>query len=898
MTSDQQPPSSVVYNNFDKVRPDSRHRRAKSDDRPLTSRSRQVKEGMRTAPQFSAENPKSAKGILREALLFVHEREHSKALMKGRDAKNLLMMKEKERSMREKQQQQMQQQQQTRIVEKRRRSTQKGAPLFMHAEDEDLKSEEDRDDDRSDLSGSEEIAEDRGLRNRPSRAAKLVPVLQPPEGNVVSSSRANILEKRKSTFVNPFDHLTTSPTEPTGIPDEGRTRRRSTTDMGAAGLNPEVNRSRRGSVQLVGASGSIVNFNQVPRLSKAQRTTSVGEGTLSEPCTTRGSLMRRASSSSKTGFADNPFAMSQNDIELTLPHSLRTSNASGRRGSTASFSSQGQIDSMIGRRKSSTTETIHVTATSTTRRGSLFANTKRSSAYATQTFVTGLFMEQEKVKYKYGTSPMFFKLQRVFRTIALASHLIKFLSRILKNPIQWGWEHDPDSNLFRNTKLRHVDQKKAISAIDFGVSKLFNTQKVFRGWLPDAMRDMFRKQPHLRTEADITEMQLWCSGMKAFSKYQPHIQRRLLKMGVYERWHSGRVIVKEGHKATNFYILLDGEVEISRIDYAGIAANHNGKNKHLRRNAPSASEGKRDDGNQNEQDLAKASVLELNLTEEEKAEYERAYRIVLGTQTSGDSFGELAFINDGRRVATVSTKRTTEFLVVNREDFEAILSMAQDRDIREKLAIMKEIPLFQTLSATIGQLAHYCEVLSYPPNSMLICEGDVCEYIYFIRSGTCRLIKSVPFVKVPMRRDTFRLEAVPAQDLACLRQKSSLVTKFLIVQQLHPGDFYYDGNTVKTARELILSSGLGSSAARTSVVANLKTQVLRISKMDFNKFATRSTWHMYVETSTNVVPNIEKLSNAFMGKRIWELHKKKVIEEVVRDIRNRRKQGRELTTFL
>jgi CRP-like cAMP-binding protein len=49
------------------------------------------------------------------------------------------------------------------------------------------------------------------------------------------------------------------------------------------------------------------------------------------------------------------------------------------------------------------------------------------------------------------------------------------------------------------------------------------------------------------------------------------------------------------------------------------------------------------------------------------------------------------------------------------------------------LTIMKEIPILHTMSATIRQLAHYCEVLFYPPNSMILCEGDVCEYIYFIR---------------------------------------------------------------------------------------------------------------------------------------------------------------------
>jgi hypothetical protein len=143
-----------------------------------------------------------------------------------------------------------------------------------------------------------------------------------------------------------------------------------------------------------------------------------------------------------------------------------------------------------------------------------------------------------------------------------------------------------------------------------------------------------------------------------------------------------------------------------------------------------------------------------------------------------------------------------------------------------------------------------------------------------------------------MRRDTFRLEAIPGIDMACVRPQARIVTKFLVVQQLHPGDIYYDGNVVKTPRELILSSGLANSTARTSIVTNLRTEVLRISKMDFNKFASRSTWHTYVETAGNPVPSSEKLSGAYMGKRVWDLHKRKVIEEVVKEIRNKRSLNR------
>ncbi|KAJ3326746.1 hypothetical protein HDU76_012680 [Blyttiomyces sp. JEL0837] len=503
---------------------------------------------------------------------------------------------------------------------------------------------------------------------------------------------------------------------------------------------------------------------------------------------------------------------------------------------------------------------------------------------AADTFITGLMLDDNgQLVKRYGVSPAFKRLRRVVRIVAIASHFCKFLSRILKNPIQWGWEYDPDANLFKVTSQDGNQKKSQLSAIDFGVMNLFNTQKVFKGWLNDAMRHLFRKPPHLRSESDLMEMQVWCAGMKAFSKYQPHVQKKLLAVGRYERWHSGRLIVKEGHYAMNFYVLLDGEVEVFRIDKEGLEANYQSQ---LKNRTFAASHRHLADDGITVQDIDEEDEEDSTTEAEKMAEYERAYRVILGTQSSGESFGELAFINDGKRLASVSTKRTTEFLVIARDDFESVMTLAQDTDVREKMHIMKSIPMLKTLSATLGTLAHYCEIKIYPPNALVVCEGDVSEYIYFIHSGTCRLVKAVPFAKIAMSRGTFRLDTITAG--TALPDDAQIVTKFLVVQNLYPGDHYYDGNAVKTAKELIMQSGLGNSEARTSVIANLRTKVLRMSKLDFNKFATKATWPYYVDSAVKLMPSQEILSQAYMSKRVWDVYKRKIVEQLILDLKRRR----------
>ncbi|KAJ3164888.1 hypothetical protein HK101_000339 [Irineochytrium annulatum] len=511
---------------------------------------------------------------------------------------------------------------------------------------------------------------------------------------------------------------------------------------------------------------------------------------------------------------------------------------------------------------------------------------------------------------KRAAEQAYLRFRRVARVVRVAMSFVKFLTRILKKPIQWGWEHDPDAELFSKPLQRRKgkgrgaeDERKnhGVISTDFSVGQLFNTQKVFKGWLPESMRALFRKEFQDKTENDLLEMQIWSGGMKAFRDFQPNVQKMILKLGRYERWHGNRTIIKEGHKPMNFYVILDGEVEIARI-------NKDLVQQHLRK-------------------MGEDGQLEGKDVDAVKEELEKVYVDILGNQSSGESFGELAFINEDIRLATVRTKRTTEFLLLGREIYESITSIAQDTDIREKMTAMREMPMFRTLGVNLNNLAHYVDVKTYPPNAVIVCEGDLCEYVYFLRSGTCRVIKAVPFMKIPVSReryilkplndvsetdsgqpstitthamtsmDTLSAEIRPRASTALASGSSAasslshtkIITKFLVVHELYPGDHFFDGDSSKTPRDLILASGLGTSASRTTVVANLKTEVLKIAKVDFNKFARAPTWQAFVETAENAIPSIEKLSLAYMDRRAWDVYKRTIVDEIVRRYKKRRR---------
>ncbi|KAI8618416.1 hypothetical protein BC830DRAFT_1166189 [Chytriomyces sp. MP71] len=484
-----------------------------------------------------------------------------------------------------------------------------------------------------------------------------------------------------------------------------------------------------------------------------------------------------------------------------------------------------------------------------------------------------LFTSYSSSVVKGQKTPTIAKLRRIFRLVALASHFTKYLSKILNNPIQWGWEHDPDANLVEQRETQGSDGTttyKRVSAIDFGVSHLFHKNQ-FQGWLTDRMRSLFRKSPQSRTERELNEMQVWCSTMKAFSKYSPSIQKELLRVGVYERWHGGRIIVGESQRGMYWYVILEGDLEMFKTHHDKL-----------------------------EQDrILISSVDNLNGSQTHIDQYSRQYRINVGNQSSGESFGELGFVNEGLRLASAATRRTTEFLIITKEDYLRIVLEKNDAVTKSKIAFLRKLPLLKTLSASLETVALYSEVRAFAPDSIVVAEGDICDNLLFLRSGTCRLVKSVPYLKVPARNGTYRLEVLGlgvgetggggarATDKSRSWLRESQVTaKFLAVRQLVPCDYFFDGSHAIDVQDLGFRAGTIIVTSKMTVIANTRCEFLVITKVDFNKFASKDTWKTLttmseIQHTQMALPPIDVLSQKYKESRRWSLHKKRVIEDYV-----------------
>jgi hypothetical protein len=129
------------------------------------------------------------------------------------------------------------------------------------------------------------------------------------------------------------------------------------------------------------------------------------------------------------------------------------------------------------------------------------------------------------------------KFRRIARLVMICTSYFRQLAKILRNPIEWGWEYDFNSNfLVRTNRKQQMNAKnrllnefskssRATAAVAFSILKPTTTRvSEFSGWLTPEIREMLRKPKNTRTDTDIVELQRWCRTMKAFRRFPETVQ--------------------------------------------------------------------------------------------------------------------------------------------------------------------------------------------------------------------------------------------------------------------------------------------------------------------------------------------------------------------------------------
>ena len=116
---------------------------------------------------------------------------------------------------------------------------------------------------------------------------------------------------------------------------------------------------------------------------------------------------------------------------------------------------------------------------------------------------------------------------------------------------------------------------------------------------------------------------------------------------------------------------------------------------------------------------------------------------VLVTLGEGDSFGELALLNEEPRAAScIVASLQCELMVIKKEDFVEILQKSHVETLLNRTRFLRKIPLFRTLNRNkLAVVASHMAKRPFGRHQIIIKEGDHAEGMFIITKGTCLVFK-------------------------------------------------------------------------------------------------------------------------------------------------------------
>eukprot|EP00002_Diphylleia_rotans_P025892 TRINITY_DN5140_c0_g1_i3.p1 TRINITY_DN5140_c0_g1~~TRINITY_DN5140_c0_g1_i3.p1 ORF type:complete len:811 (+),score=210.26 TRINITY_DN5140_c0_g1_i3:183-2615(+) len=177
--------------------------------------------------------------------------------------------------------------------------------------------------------------------------------------------------------------------------------------------------------------------------------------------------------------------------------------------------------------------------------------------------------------------------------------------------------------------------------------------------------------------------------------------------------------------------------------------------------------------------------------------------INVATIGRGLGFGELALLNDNPRAATIRTADVSEFLIVEKKDYQRILKLPHEREMQDRLSFLSSFCTFNLDRARLTELCGALSSKKVVANEVIVREASEADAVYIVQSGTCSIMKKLP----------------PSFD--------SPKGRVVVLATLGPGDTFGDYEAV-----------MRKQAFCGSLVANSNMRLLLVAKFDFSRFIT------------------------------------------------------------
>ncbi|XP_038056651.1 uncharacterized protein LOC119728471 isoform X2 [Patiria miniata] len=279
------------------------------------------------------------------------------------------------------------------------------------------------------------------------------------------------------------------------------------------------------------------------------------------------------------------------------------------------------------------------------------------------------------------------RLKRISKTVRIVAGICLALKSYVKTAETKQW-----SLIEMHLNLR-ADMEKTLAFDPIMFSKL----RVTRG--SEKLRGILSAKSSERTKEDIDVVLALLRKNKTFADYDRDTQIALAKVMEYLRYEPRRIILKEGHQASGFYIILSGTCLV----------------------------------NQKEIDPRNNETFVRTIDEIH----------------AGDSFGDNELLNDCVRVVSVVCKDECEVLLVDKEDFNLIIREPLERERVKLLHFCSKQNVFEKLPTNLDFRGNNYAISAkkYKPGVVITSDISESDYIYVVQSGKCRVISEVKEIK-------------------------------------------------------------------------------------------------------------------------------------------------------
>ncbi|XP_077984512.1 uncharacterized protein LOC144439121 isoform X2 [Glandiceps talaboti] len=278
------------------------------------------------------------------------------------------------------------------------------------------------------------------------------------------------------------------------------------------------------------------------------------------------------------------------------------------------------------------------------------------------------------------------KLQRVSRTVRVVAGICLALKSYVKEGETKQW------SLVEMQLNLQADLKDSL-AFDINLFKKF---RVTRG--SEKLKNILLTKPADRTNEEIQVVMALLRKNKTFQEYPTDVQLELIKGMVYQRYEARRIILKQGHRPFAFYIILSGTCLIN--------------------------------------------VQEID--SETRKKMVRTVREI----TTGDHFGEVAFMNKCDRTASVVCKDDVELLVILAEDFNRIIREPLEKKREDHIEFCKTLDIFR--SWPVDKLRENSQAFTYQyfiKDAVMVKNAKESNNIIIIKSGSCKVVAQIHELK-------------------------------------------------------------------------------------------------------------------------------------------------------